>query len=459
MLLVAGLCAGCGTQAKKPETNDSVKKEQEENARVEQLAELVQYESANSYMTRQCIYRRVSTESGMMELVQSDWNGKEQHRYSLGEDTVIEGISEKYVCYEALEKDGTAFALYLAPVKQTKQGEEVQLEKSEKIAETDDGFDAYVWESKVYYIRDYDEDGKSEFYCYDAEKREKKCLLTKEGLGFCEKWGGPVVTYDGKLYLEELEDDGTSLYCMDRETAELTSLGTWKNCVLEEVLAVTDDFIFATIYDDDEDEELWYSLYDIRKKEKKADLTWDQIENFLKQQGMWKKGAGFSVKDSRSRGNGLDFIVDLYWTEKVRATTGPQKGKEVEMSKGRQILLHCPWEDLTALSVDKKLSQWMDEDLNYTDVFITVPPTVNVASHYSIVSNRIVYGFYGEELLIACQELERRDVSGKEISPDESLCVVEVKSFQWKAYQPDSGRFRDIPKTDPLYQVISGVID
>lgn len=460
LMLAVALCAGCGMQAEKSEKNGSVKAEKEHTESTERLAELTLRDGIGIYVTEHCLYSTVE-ESKKAELVQSDWQGKEQHRYPLGEYVHIRGISEKYVCYsEFVENDGVV--LCLAPIEQTENGEEVQFKKKQKIARGEYDFSVYAWESKVYYIQTADS-GSDYLYCYDAEKKETNCLLESDQYGtlqFCNQDDGcadtgNLIVHDGKIYFINVRSSDASFYCVDRETARLAFLGELKDSKWKKVLAVKDDFIFCSVSGGDEDDlSTCYIVYDTKEKRKKAELTENQVKTFLKQQGLWKKGADFEMVDGRGGEKGLDFVIRVYWPEKITATGGPKKGKEVKMSKSRQILLHCPWQELTSLSVDQSFSQWMDEHQDYTDVFITVPATADIYSHYSLIPNIYVRGFYGDDLLICCQELERKKTSEEKIPADDFLYNVEFKNFQLRAFDLDSGEAQDIPKTDVLYQMI-----
>ena len=163
VLLVTGLLGGCGIQAKRPETNDSVKTEKEKTEQKERLSQLAQMNGNSTFVTDHCIYRMDG------EFVQSDWKGKELDRISLGENEKIEGMSDKYICCSDVRENGECI-LYLAPVEQTKEGEKVRLEKKEKIAQTEDMYDVYVWGSNVYYTLG----GRGGLYYYDAKRKKTK---------------------------------------------------------------------------------------------------------------------------------------------------------------------------------------------------------------------------------------------------------------------------------------------
>lgn len=451
-LLVAGLCAGCGMQAKSPETNDSVKTEKEKKERKELLSELALRVGDGIYVTEHCVYK-VEEGAKKNELVQFDWQGEEQHRIPFGEYASIEGISEKYVCYSE-NGQNDELILYLAPIEHTEKGEKVQLEKKEKIVASGSEPSAYVWESNVYYILDSDH-----LYYYDASKKESKCLL-KAGEGhiiqFCnqgyEGAGGRFI-HNGKVYLTKWDDKGTALYCIDQQTAKLEFLGE-VNAPMVDIDAVKDNLVFC----DRDDFNLSTSciVYDTKEKKIKAQLDEKQITTFLEQQGLWKEGASFQLAGIRDVGEQLNFVIWICWSENIVATGGPQKGKKVEMSKYMQILLHCPWQELTALSIDKKFSQWMDEHVSYSDVFLKPPKEVSVDRNYWMVPELVLWNFYGEELLLCCMKLEKRNTTeGRFPGTDKDFQAdVDLKNFEFKAYDPKSGKIRDIPKSDVLYQII-----
>lgn len=454
VLLVMGVFAGCGMQAKRPETKDSVKTEKEKEESKELLSKLALSDGDGIYVTEHCVYK-VEEESEKSELVQLDWQGKEQNRISLG-DANIEGISEKYVCYFENGQNDESI-LYLAPIEQTEKGEKVRLEKKEKIAASESEPSAYVWESNVYYILDL-----HHLYYYDAAKKETKCLL-KAGeddfIQFCnQEYEGRRnrFIYNGKVYLTKWDDKGTSLYCIDQQTAKLECLGEINDSMVD-IRAVKDNLVFCDVSDADPDNlSTWYIVYDTKEKKKKAQLDEKQITTFLEQQGLWNEGAVFQLVGSRDEGEQLNFVIRICWPENIVATGGPQKGKEVEMAKEMQILLHCPWQDLTALSIDKKLSQWMDEHVSYRDVFIEPPKEVSVDSNYWMVPELVLWDFYGEELLLCCMELEKRDTTeGRLPGTDKDFRAdVDLKKFELKAYDPESGKIRDVPKSDGLYQIL-----
>lgn len=452
-LLVAGLCAGCGMQAKSPETNDSVKTEKEKKERKELLSELALRDGFGIYVTERCVYK-VEEASKKNELVQFDWQGKEQHRISFGEYASIEGISEKYVCYSENGQNDESI-LYLAPIEQTEKGEKVQLEKKEKIAMSESEPSAYVWESNVYYILDSDR-----LYYYDAAKKESKCLLRAgedDIIQFCHQQyegAGSRSIHNGKVYLTKWDDNRNALYCIDQQTAKLEFLGE-VNKAMVDIRAVKDHLVFCDVDDVDTGYvSTSYIVYDTKEKEIKTLLDEKQIRAFLEQQGLWKEGASFQLVGSRDAGEQLSFVIRIDWPEKVEATGGPQKGKKVEMSKSRYILLRCPWQELTALSYDKKFSKWMDEHIVDIDVFVNAPPTANMSSYYVMTPNVAVWNFYGEELLLCCMDFEKKDMTGEKLPPDDYLEDVDLKNFELKAYDPENGKIRDIPKSDMLYQII-----
>ena len=456
VLLVTGLFAGCGMQAKRPETNDSVKTEKERKERKELLSELALRDGYGIYVTEHCVYK-VEKTSKKNELVQFDWQGKEQHRISFGEYASIEGISEKYVCYSENGQNDESI-LYLAPIEQTEKGEKVQLEKKERIAASESEPSVYAWESNVYYILDSDH-----LYYYDAAKKDTKCLLKAGGddiIQFCHQeyeGTGSRFIHNGKVYLTEWDDKGTALYCIDQQTAKLECLGE-VNALMVDIHAVKDNLVFCDMSDVDTDNlSTSYIVYDTKERKKKAQLDEKQITTFLEQQGLWKEGAYFHCTTnlvSIGGGEQLNFVITMNWPEKVVATGGLQKGKKVEMSKSKQILLRCPWQEPTALSYDKNFSQWMDEHIVDTDVFVNAPTTSSRGSYYIMTPNVAVWNFYGEELLLCCMDFEKKDTTGEKLPPDDYLPDVDLKNFELKAYDPESGKIRDIPKSDTLYQII-----
>ena len=230
------------------------------------------------------------------------------------------------------------------------------------------------------------------------------------------------------------------------------------------ICSVKENLVFCTCraseWEARADLSTWYIVYDTKEKKQKAQLKEDQIEAFLKQQGLWKEGADFYFVGNFVRTEGgeqLDFVINMNWPEKVVATGGPQKGKEVEMSKSKEILLRCPWQELTALSYDKIFSQWMDEHVDDMDMFMSMPATSSMSSHYSLIPNVAVWNFYGEELLLCCMDLEKKDITWKKNPPDDYQQDVVLKSFELKAYDLESGKLRDIPKSDGLYQIIDAM--
>lgn len=441
VLLVAGLFAGCGMQAKRPETKDSVNAEKEHTDKKELLSKLALRNSTDIYVTEHCIYEE---KVQPCELVQSDWQGKEQHRYSLGEHSSIEWISDKYVCYTDNKGDEES-VLYLAPIEKTEKGEKVKLEKKEKIADTEEDVDVYIWESNVYYCKNEDS-----LYYYDAAKKETKCLL-KAGKNSTIKFsdmiyddGGTRFVHNDKMYFIKSDystsRDASSLYCINQQTAKLDFLGEVKDPI-GGILAVKDNLVFCSVYGEDLE---GYIVYDTKEKKKKAQLEGKQIEAFLKRQGLLKEEGTQYQLLCRDGGEQLDFIVGI-----SRMETGTKK-LAVTVN---QILLHCPWQELTALSIDKKFSQWMDEHLKYTKVFCSEDSTSS-GNYYVSAPNIYVLDFYGEEILLCDMKLEKKDMKGKEVSSSDIQMDVDLKSFQWKAYDPDSGKVRDIPKSDALYQII-----
>lgn len=428
VLFAAYLSIGCGTSAKKPETNDSVKIEEEVKQEEDFLSSM-----DGVYVTEHCIYSTL----GDKELVQTDRQGKELHRYSLDKNAQIEGISEEFVCYSVTEKECEYDYLYVAPIVKSEKGEKVLLEKSRKIAETEEVFAVYVWKSGVYYISDH-------FYYYDAEKKETECVLRcgdDEQIQFCEEYD---IIEEGTVYLTKSE--GTverDIFGFDMQRRELNFFGKVEGDSME-IIAVKDHLLFCCV--GDEYFSAKYFVYDTLKREKRAELDRKQIDAALKQLGI--ENDFFRITAGKSRGEQIDLVVEADAPEKITATDGPQKGQELKMCHPKQILLHCPWQNPAAFTIDKKLFEWMDQHVNYTDVYVRLPLTGSAASHYQTLPNIKAWNFCGENLILVCTELERKVAKKEDLDINN---IIGVKKFTLKVFQPD-GKIRDLPETDWLLQ-------
>lgn len=171
----------------------------------------------NPFITWNCIYR---LDHQKENLIQSDLHGKKINKFPIEEWGENLRISDRHICYMKGE------TLYVSPIRQTDNGEEIIWEEKEKIAEEPE--DTALVEPYLIYTTD-------TVYRYNLNTGETLPLGTTKEFGnvsyFHDNWWLLPAVYDGKMYLENYAKEDI-LYEIDIEEWEARKLFTYTNANL-----------------------------------------------------------------------------------------------------------------------------------------------------------------------------------------------------------------------------------
>lgn len=169
----------------------------------------------NPYVTKYGIY---AVDGNGEYLVCADRQGGKKKKFDLSDGEYDDNqenlrVSDAYICYEKKED------LYVSPVRQTKEGEEIVWEEKEKVAH--DVEVVCFLEPYLIYIGD-------TVYRYDLRSKESIPLGKKGEYDAADflvnSWLQPVV-HEGKLYFREYAENGQdTVYSLDIEKWEVRKL-------------------------------------------------------------------------------------------------------------------------------------------------------------------------------------------------------------------------------------------
>ncbi len=321
------------------------------------------------FITQNCMYRL--NHSGN-KLIQMDLHGKEIKKYDIPTDWSHDylRVSDHYICYNGTDRsiDIDRTTLYVAPIRQTKNGEEIIWEEKEKILEMtykDKGDLDEVTLIEPYLIYTTDK-----VYCYNLNTKETLPLEPTEKFGFRdgyfhENFWEFTSVYDGMIYRQVFDDKKhESLYQIDLKTWKARKLFSYndKGCVLPKLIAVKNHLVCMEM-----DSEMNLSskagskckiaCFDT-KKNTKTRLTGKKISAVLEKEHLWgtdiKKRKCY-VDASFSYGNRIYLKLNLSWFKKGMVKIDGKKGS---LEVTRTILVSFPWNDITDVSYEREISEW-----------------------------------------------------------------------------------------------------
>lgn len=449
---MVGLFAGCGQTASREGTTgitseNAERKEtdsQKEKTEELQLSELAQENAFLMYVAGDCIFMAVCEDSCVYPngIRQYDRQGNRQKGYSLGRGHV-QGISEQGICYTERSQEDEEF-LYMAPIETGKAGKEIILKKRKKIAKVEGWHDIYMWKSHIYYISEGDG-----IYHYDAGTGRIQCLRklgAGDEAGFVRRYDSdeaPYVDDEQGIYLTV----DAACYSIDREQGTMERVpglgdklasGEWE---LHEMLG---GLLFVTQQKQWQQPER-YICYDRRAKKERSSFTREDLQKFLRQHGFGKKEekASADIERAYSAGGRLYLFMGLTWEEKVKAESGPRKGKKVSVHRERKFLVSCPWENIRKLRYEKEISEWIRNHQDYEQTYIDLPEEGTGRQYYAVLGRVQMWTFYGDELLISYQDQWKKEKTG----------VRRVGHYKLKGINLETGKMRDISEKDVIYQI------
>jgi len=428
------LCSGCGVKNTVKDTTQEGAKSEERTKTVTDFSDIVPELENPVFVTENCLYyENDNAESGNETcLVQCNHAGKQQNRYSYPSNKKLQWVCDSYACYiQELEEK---VELYLAPLVKKGETETIQWDQAKKIADTKDlFFDVFVWKSYVYYTGD-------TLYRYNWETGKTESLGKKYDLceGEFQRKGDVVYTQDGYLYmLAGLQRQ--ALYSIALDSGRVDRIGLEKEKMDSgDFFLAKGDRLFMLINDDGENER--YLCYDKRTKTKLAVLRNDkQWKDFLKKNALWKEGMSCYIDNGFTYKDQIYMFVNLYWQETEMAKEGKKRGKQVSMQKSTQILVSCPWEDLTKLTYEKAVSSQLEKRQDYVQREIEHSGTLQ--RDYFIDGGAEFWKFCENEIIISY--VKKRDGN------------KDIKEFGLIGYDIETGEVREIPREDILYQIFS----
>lgn len=309
----------------------------------------------NPFITKNCMYRKDHLEE---HLIQTDLHGKKLNKFPIENWDETLRISDSHICYTKGE------TLYVSPIRQTKQGEEIIWEEKKKIAKEPD--DVALVEPYLIYTAD-------TVYRYDMNTGEKLPLgNSKEWSGyFHDNWWLLPAVYEGKLYLDDYTGQRDCIYQID--------IGAWKarkvytytkeeEHGVPEVIAARGECICVNANTEARNQETRIFCYDM-ENDMKTMVTGAEISAVLEKEGLWEadcKKKDWCVDASFSYGGKVYLQIDMSWEKKGIMKKWGEKGKtEVE----RTLLLSCPWDDIRNVTYEKEISEWWYDRADRTTIW------------------------------------------------------------------------------------------
>lgn len=323
----------------------------------------------NPFVTKNCIYQMDEYNE---ELTQTDLQGKHKKVIQLPEgfwdvSGQIENvqISDEHICYV---KDA---GLFVSPIRQTEEGEEIIWKEEEeiKIADLDsDLVDVVcIWEPYLICMVD------DTMYRYDFREKKSESLENKEEFddpNFYENYWSMPVVYEGKLYASAYDDvkrqDNDTIYRVDIEEwkAEKLSSIVREGLISSSLVGIKDSLLCVAIRPDGNNEESdrWgeFMVCFDTETNKETVLTEKELFGLLDKEKLWEKGYHrWELEDAFQCGGRTYLVMDLMWTQTRKVDFGPEKGKETEVWAHKPVLLSCPLDNIKELSYEKELSEWL----------------------------------------------------------------------------------------------------
>lgn len=387
------------------------------------------------FVTENCIYSVVEWQDS---LVCTDLQGKHKRKYDL---PVKEGdlpnsdkvrVGKEHVCYE---KKGD---LYVSPIRQTKDGEEIVWTEKEKIAHDVDVI--CILEPYLIYVDD-------TLYRYDFRTKESKPLGKKGEYDcpfFCNNfWLMPIV-HEGKMYFADYTVDGKrdkdTMYSLDIEKWEVKKLPIEKDDLGSPTLAGIQKPYMCMVQDE-------WSYYEKEKKDgekeflecfdmetgRKETLKGREILDFLKKEKLWgKENSGehswWALEQSFQYGDRVYLLINMGWYEKCNVDFGPQKGKAADVLKNKPVLISCQWNNIKEITYEKEITEWwssrVNRDLDLDDE----------GEGYEEYTVGEIYTLYNGELYMDYQD---------------------DKGYHLAARSMDTGEFREVTENETEYYLFN----
>ncbi len=432
------LCSGCGVKNTPQDTTKEGAKIEARTKTVTDFSDIVPELENPVFVTKNCLYYENDNAESENEtcLVQCNHAGKQQNQYSYPLNRKLQWVWDSYACYtqEQVKKD--AEELYLAPLVKKGETETIQWDQAKKIAAAKDLFyDVFVWKSYVYYTDD-------TLYRYNWETGETESLGKKYDLceGEFQRKGDVVYTQDGYLYMLA-GWERKALYSIALDSGRVDKIGLEKEEMdSHNFFLAKGDRLFMLVNNDGENEK--YLCYDKRTKTKSAVLQNDkEWKDFLKKNALWKEGMSGYIENGFTYKDRIFLFADLYWQEKEMAKEGQKRGIQVSMKKSTQILVSCPWEDVTKLTYEKAVSLQLEKRQDYVQHYWEDEYGGSLRCDYNINGGAEFWKFCENEIIISY--VKKRD--GDKY----------IKEFGLIGYDMETGEVREIPKEDILYQIFS----
>lgn len=439
------LFAACGETLPQKRTTDTTAEEAAVQREKEayRLSDLAQKTGSLMCVTGDSIFAAASEDYSVYPncIRQYDRRGNKQHSDSLDRGCVV-GISGQFICYTERSLEEKEI-LYLAPIKTEQKEETIVLNKRKKIAEIEGLYEVYVWKSHVYYISE----GEG-VYHYNADSEQTECLVKldeeDEGEFVARNEETPYVDGDQRIYLSVNDSD---CYCMDREKAKIErvpaldgkmSYESW------ELFPMKDNLVFMMNgkLGQSPDRYIWY---DIGTQKERSSFRKKYLQKFLEKQGFEKKKLQTSIglQEVTCVGDRLYLSMNLMWQEKVKAETGPQKGKKVTIYKEELMLLSCPCENIQDLRYEREISEWIRDHQEYEQTYIDLSEEYDGRKYYTDEGRVQIWTFCGNEILISYEDAWKKEKTG----------VRCVDHYQLKGFDLTTGQMRDISEKDTVYQI------
>lgn len=312
------------------------------------------------YVTKYGIY---AVDGNGEYLVCADRQGGQKKKFNLSDGEYDDNqenvrVSDTYICYEKKED------LYVSPVRQTKEGEEIVWEEKEKVAH--DVEVVCFLEPYLIYIGD-------TVYRYDLRSKESIPLGKKGEYDAADflvnSWLQPVV-HEGKLYFREYAENGQdTVYSLDIEKWEVRKLSIEMEDLTYYTFAGIQGTAMSLVKDNgfekEEGAEEFLRCFDMETGEKDI-LTCGEIFALLEKEKLWGNGSynNCQLQEVFQYGEKIYLLIDTQWSQKRKVDFGPDKGKETEVWMDRPVLLSCPFGQIHEVTYEREISEWWYSRVN-----------------------------------------------------------------------------------------------
>lgn len=364
------------------------------------------------FITRNCIYRLDHLEKN---LIQSDLHGKKLHKFPIEAWDDNLRVGDRHICYSKGE------TLYVSPIRQTDNGEEIIWEEKEKIVR--DPEETALVEPYLIYVTD-------TVYRYDLNTGETLPLEPKKEFGnvsFHDNWWLLPAVYNGKMYLDSYVGDD-ALYQLDIEEWEARKLFTYtedEEALLPEVIGEREGLVCVNMNTEASYDELKIACFDT-ENDTRTIVTGEEISAVLEKEDLWEEGCkekGWNMESSFSYDDRIYMVIHMSWVRKGIMKKWGEKGEtEVE----RTLLVSCPWNDIKDVTYEKKISEWWYNRAKRN----TLWGDLDCFEEYSMGD---ILTLYNEELYMAYSD---------------------EKGYHIAAYHMGTGMYRELDKRETEYRLM-----